>query len=191
MSTKRKALKKGRRFDVFRRDAFTCLYCGRRPPAVTLQVDHIVPTSKGGSDDESNLATSCSDCNLGKSDKDLQQRPVGLVQSLEQRVELQQQLDELNKYLAAKQRRLKRSAERFAREWCSSIPGGDGMTFGKARINSVIRFMELLPIDILNRAAHAAISKVDPPNIAHDEQAFKYFCGICWGTIRDNGVTGK
>jgi hypothetical protein len=55
------------RFEIFRRDNFTCRYCGRRPTEVKLQVDHIIPWSKGGSNEISNLCTSCSECNIGKS----------------------------------------------------------------------------------------------------------------------------
>jgi hypothetical protein len=59
------------RFEVFKRDAFTCQYCGRKSPEVILQVDHIVPVSGGGTDDPINLRTSCWECNSGKSDKPL------------------------------------------------------------------------------------------------------------------------
>jgi len=55
------------RFDVFKRDDFTCQYCGRKSPEVILEVDHITPRSKGGSDDIGNLITSCRECNRGKS----------------------------------------------------------------------------------------------------------------------------
>lgn len=54
------------RFKILNRDNFTCKYCGRKPPEVKLQVDHIIPRSKGGADIESNLVVSCSECNLGK-----------------------------------------------------------------------------------------------------------------------------
>jgi 5-methylcytosine-specific restriction endonuclease McrA len=56
------------RFSVFRRDSFTCQYCGRRAPSVPLHVDDIVPWSSGGKTEFSNLRTACSVCNLGKSD---------------------------------------------------------------------------------------------------------------------------
>ncbi len=56
------------RFAIFARDEFTCRYCGRQPGDVTLHVDHIIPVAKGGTNDESNLITSCLECNLGKSD---------------------------------------------------------------------------------------------------------------------------
>lgn len=59
------------RFLILRRDGFTCQYCGKKPPEVSLEVDHIVPRSKGGSDDDGNLITACFDCNRGKLAKDV------------------------------------------------------------------------------------------------------------------------
>ena len=52
--------------EIFRRDGYVCVYCGHRGNALTLHVDHIVPRSRGGSDDPGNLATACWPCNLGK-----------------------------------------------------------------------------------------------------------------------------
>lgn len=66
---KRKHITKKTRFEVFKRDSFTCQYCGRNAPSVLLQIDHIVPVSKGGEDEILNLITSCADCNSGKSDR--------------------------------------------------------------------------------------------------------------------------
>ena len=57
------------RFDVFQRDNHTCQYCGRKAPYVELQVDHLIPVAKDGTDDFDNLVTSCRDCNSGKSAK--------------------------------------------------------------------------------------------------------------------------
>jgi hypothetical protein len=65
------------RFDVLRRDNFTCRYCGRKAPLVRLQVDHIVPWSAGGTNELSNLATVCVECNIGKSAKSLTGRFSG------------------------------------------------------------------------------------------------------------------
>lgn len=59
------------RFEVFKRDKFTCQYCGRKAPEVNLELDHIIPVSKGGKDDMINLVTSCFDCNRGKSAREL------------------------------------------------------------------------------------------------------------------------
>jgi hypothetical protein len=65
----RKAMSKKLRFSIFERDNFTCQYCGKTPPDVMLNVDHIVPVSKGGTDDPENLRTSCFECNSGKGAK--------------------------------------------------------------------------------------------------------------------------
>jgi hypothetical protein len=54
---------------VFNRDNFTCSYCGRR--GGFLELDHIYPFCKGGSDDLDNLTTSCRKCNRQKKDKSL------------------------------------------------------------------------------------------------------------------------
>jgi hypothetical protein len=54
------------RFDVMKRDKFTCQYCGRRAPEVVLVVDHVVPRCAGGDSSMANLVTSCRDCNQGK-----------------------------------------------------------------------------------------------------------------------------
>jgi hypothetical protein len=61
-----RVIKPSVRFEIFRRDNFTCQYCGRKAPEVRLQVDHIVAWSRGGSNDISNLVTSCVECNIGK-----------------------------------------------------------------------------------------------------------------------------
>lgn len=57
------------RFEVLQRDGFRCRYCGGTPEeGYVLQVDHIVPVSRGGKNESSNLAAACWLCNSGKSD---------------------------------------------------------------------------------------------------------------------------
>ncbi len=62
----RKPISKKTRFEVFKRDKFTCQYCGRMSPDVILEVDHIKPVADGGTNKLINLITSCRDCNRGK-----------------------------------------------------------------------------------------------------------------------------
>jgi hypothetical protein len=75
-TTERKGLSKSLRFGVFGRDQFACRYCGKAPPEVKLVVDHVIPVAKGGTNDETNLITSCESCNQGKSDKSLSALPL-------------------------------------------------------------------------------------------------------------------
>lgn len=72
----RKSLTKKVRFEVFKRDSFTCQYCGSKAPDVILEVDHINPVSKGGTNELINLITSCYSCNRGKSDRKLSDNSV-------------------------------------------------------------------------------------------------------------------
>ncbi len=48
------------------RDAHQCQYCGKRPPLRELNIDHVVPRSRGGDDSWENLVTACRTCNLRK-----------------------------------------------------------------------------------------------------------------------------
>lgn len=66
LMSKRKSLSLKTRFDIFKRDDFTCRYCGRKTPEVVLQVDHVIPVAEGGDNDVENLVTSCFECNSGK-----------------------------------------------------------------------------------------------------------------------------
>ena len=85
----RKPLSKKMRFEVFKRDKFTCQYCGRTAPDVILEVDHIKPVAEGGTNDLINLVTSCKDCNRGKGKRELSDDSAVKVQ--------QEQLKELAK----------------------------------------------------------------------------------------------
>lgn len=54
---------------VVRRDGNICQICGRLLLDREIQIDHIVPVSKGGSTTESNLRATCKECNRSKKDR--------------------------------------------------------------------------------------------------------------------------
>ena len=57
------------RFHVFLRDQFTCQYCDRIFPTNVLTFDHLVPRSRGGRTEWTNVVAACSNCNLKKANK--------------------------------------------------------------------------------------------------------------------------
>lgn len=60
------------RINIFKRDNWTCIYCGdTRKNRMT--VDHIIPQSKGGPNTWENMITACKKCNHEKSDLDLEE----------------------------------------------------------------------------------------------------------------------
>lgn len=62
------------RFKVLERDGFRCRYCGKsQEDGAKVEVDHVIPRSKGGRDTMDNLVTACFDCNRGKRDKILKE----------------------------------------------------------------------------------------------------------------------
>ena len=56
--TPRVAVRLTRR-NLMLRDAHECQYCGKRPPLRDLNIDHVLPRSRGGVDSWENLVTSC------------------------------------------------------------------------------------------------------------------------------------
>ena len=59
------------RYEVLRRDQGRCVLCGSSSgDGVRLEVDHIIPRTKGGGNEPENLQTLCAPCNRGKSNRD-------------------------------------------------------------------------------------------------------------------------
>ena len=61
------ALSKRTRYRILERDEYTCRYCGANGAGVQLEVDHVIPRSRGGLDATWNLTAACQACNSGKS----------------------------------------------------------------------------------------------------------------------------
>lgn len=68
------------RRNILRRDNYTCQYCGSQPPSGELTIDHVVPRSKGGQFQWTNLVTACKPCNHRKANRTPQQASMPLQQ---------------------------------------------------------------------------------------------------------------
>ena len=64
---------------LFRRDRNICLYCGDEHLDRELTRDHVVPRSRGGSDDWENVVAACRRCNHRKGDRLLHERRMELL----------------------------------------------------------------------------------------------------------------
>ena len=54
------------RVNIYARDHYTCQYCGEKRRIVELTYDHVIPRSRGGRTEWTNIVTACQDCNLRK-----------------------------------------------------------------------------------------------------------------------------
>ena len=118
----RKPIGKKLRFEVLKRDKFTCQYCGRMSPDVILEIDHIKPVADGGTNEILNLITSCRDCNRGKgkrklSDDSLVKKQQAQIKEL---AEKQEQLEMLIEWKLSLQDFGKRKSE-SVKEYFESV----------------------------------------------------------------------
>lgn len=109
-----------KRFKILSIDGFTCQYCGRKPPSVELEIDHIIPVSSGGSSEINNLITACQECNRGKRDYKLhdiiiEQRKIKL-EEIADKEKNERMINYIMKQDALKARDLIRRRERLEEE---------------------------------------------------------------------------
>lgn len=181
MANKRKSISKKLRFEVFKRDGFSCQYCGSKPPEVPLEVDHITPVSKGGLNDIDNLLTACFDCNRGKSNNELSSVPKKLSDKIERVKVAQSQYAEYKKLLREKE--LLVEADIYSVEIVYNT-AFEGYIFTDNFRITVKKFIQKMGIESVVDAMEIACIR-----ICYDEQeVLKYFCGICWTRIREGSL---
>lgn len=173
-----------KRFEVFKRDCFTCQYCGRTPPAVILHCDHIIPVSDSGGDEETNLLTSCQDCNLGKSNISLGQVVQPIADRMAEATEKRQQIEAFNRFLSEEREREDEEIDGIGFYWFNQFckPGDeDKYTFSNHRKSSIRNFLRKMTSMQIRDAADIAHSR-QPPRV-NEDRTWRYFCGICWKRI--------
>ena len=166
--TKRKAISKKVRFDVFKRDAFTCQYCGAHPPEVILHVDHIHPVFEGGTNEESNLITSCAPCNLGKGARMLTAIPLSLSEKSAQIKEAEAQI---KGYQALVEQQRDRIEEEMWRVANSLKPGSSEKGYRKDWLSSITMFIKKLGLHVVLDAAEIANGRFG----YSEKKCFMYF----------------
>lgn len=170
------ALSKKTRFEIFKRDGFTCQYCGAHPPSVILHVDHIVAVAAGGSNRKDNLVTACEACNQGKGARDLRVAPEALADKAERIRESEAQLKGYQKIMQARADRLEMECWRVV-----GVLFVDGDNCRRDYFRSIGIFVERLGVHAVMDCADIAMSK----RIWNDGGRFRYFCGCCWARITE------
>ena len=169
------------RFEVFKRDGFKCAYCGKSPPAVILEVDHIQPKAKGGKDDINNYITACFDCNRGKRDIPLEKIPSQLEENLEVLKEKEAQLKEYRKFIDKIERRMNSDIEDICTIYSERYPGWS--LSDQFKQISLKKFLQLLPKHIVIESLYRSLSMFSEDR----NRVIQYFCGICWNIIKGKG----
>lgn len=180
------AVSKRTRYEVLRRDNHTCRYCGGSAPDVVLTVDHVTPVALGGTDEPSNLVAACKDCNAGKASTS---PDAAVVEDVAQ--------DAIRWAAAMKlagDRALGRQAviEDYIAAFLDGFRSYYGDPWGERDIYrpvlpdeweaSIVTFFRRgLPMPIMLSAIDRTVTK---PRLGRYDW-FRYFCGICWRTLRE------
>ena len=161
--SKRKSVRKSVRFEVFKRDGFSCQYCGAKAPEAVLHVDHINPVSNGGDNEIINLITSCEACNLGKSSRLLSDNAAITRQraQLEALNERREQLEMLLAWRDSMKEFDQEAAGEVANRIEDHIPGYLVNDTGRA---SIAKWLKKYSVSEILDAAEAAALKL-PANI--------------------------
>jgi len=167
---------KRKRFQIFKRDSFTCGYCGRQPPEVTLEVDHVIPKCEGGGDDKDNLITSCFDCNRGKAGESLTVVPRTLADRTQRIEEGEAQYKAYQRAVRATKSRKTKEVTRVHIIFKAVFPDDE---LSRSSLRSVRMFIEKLGIEEVADSMDMACDR-----IAVSSGVWKYFCGTCWRKAR-------
>jgi hypothetical protein len=178
---KRKSLSKKLRFDLFKRDSFQCVYCGNRPPNVLLEIDHIIPHSKGGKDKIENLVTSCFDCNRGKSNRELTEVPNAISSEISQ-----EKLIQYKTYIKYVKELQKIKTEELELVCAIFEKYNTGYTPSDNFRNTITQFLEKIGLEKTCYAMEVSCTKnYTSFKYNHNNNIFKYFCGICWNIFKE------
>lgn len=180
---KRKSISKKLRFEVLKRDHFTCQYCGGTAPDVLLHIDHIEPVSKGGRNNILNLITSCKSCNAGKGARRLADASVVVKQRIqvEDIAEHREQLEMMLRWQREITNATELSLDYICKEWERFVPGSKPTETGRRKIRLLLKQFSVMEIiEAVQVSADTYVKEedgeYDPTSCYH---AFDKISGIC------------
>lgn len=173
------------RFEILRRDGYTCRYCGAKAPDASLTVDHVIPTALGGGDEPSNLVTACADCNSGKASTSPDEHVVEDVDAAALLfAKAMEKAAELRRKDVADVHTLVEHFQHLWNQW-SFTGSGEQVPIGSAWRTSVASFIERgLSIEDLNEKIRVAME-------SHADDTWRYFCGCCWRELAERSEMAR
>lgn len=176
------AITKRTRYEVLRRDNYTCRYCGASAPNVELQVDHVIPKALGGGDAPDNLVAACRDCNAGKTSSQPDSAQVAQVkaQAVAMSIALKTAFDTRMGGLKEDEK----WCRHFKRKW-DKTTDEQGLMYAKPDDNwrnTIARWRGMgVPLEVIDDAVEKALRKYG----LRQSDRFAYMCGIVWNVIKD------
>lgn len=162
------AVSKRTRFEVLKRDNFTCRYC--RETEGKMTVDHVLPTALGGTDEPDNLVAACADCNAGKASTSPTEEMVNDVKSSD--AKWAEAIKRAAEMQAAARGRQGEYVKAFVDAWPRSyMPQGYESSLASL-------YEAGLPVSEMLDAIEVAFSAIGVDN------RFRYFCGVSWRKVR-------
>lgn len=177
-----RSLSKSKRFRILRRDGFRCRYCGVVSAVALLAVDHVIPVSRGGTDDDDNLVAACIPCNAGKSDKPLT-APAPALRTIEA---MREHVEQVRESLSA-QRALddaKRELVDYLADQWREVVGSDPLRTFYAGLYAAIEK------HALGRLVDA-IRVVGVSGPRNDVDKVRYFYGVLRRMDTERGASGS
>lgn len=179
-------MKPSLRFEVFKRDAFTCRYCGKQSPEAILEVDHVLAVANGGIDEIENLVTPCYECNRGKGvrmlsdippESDVHEKAIAIA-------EQERQIAELN-YWRNKQLERENEEIDLLRDYGRKYVNSEG--YYGVSISTLRRYLRHMCYADLAEMMEYVICRRD----LKETIKWAYFCGMCRNRIREQDETDE
>lgn len=163
------------RFEILRRDQFTCRYCGAKAPDVQLHVDHVVSVALGGTDNPENLVTACAECNGGKGNRSLDDDTVADIVDDAEQWQRAMEIASIKRQNTI--RNIEGIGEHFLSIWPQHLAYSLPFNYAKIIYNYIAQGISQDEIEYL--------VKVALNSSATSGRKFQYFCGCCRNVIRE------
>lgn len=174
------------RYEILRRDNFTCRYCGAKAPDVQFQVDHVNPLALGGLTTPENAITACADCNRGKSatPPDAQVVADTMATDLQFRDAIQDALQRFGDDATAERRAADAWIAQISKHWVRHLALEERYPQGFER--TLMHWRRLgCPAEIILYAMDA--TTLCDNLYGNIDRQWRYTCAIVWNKITEAG----